>query len=89
MTQTNQMREIDLGMSNFDHEIDLGFVEALQAEPAQVFGYHAAWNFIGKVWFENGHFHEEVWRYRSLVKVFHADTLGELMSDVNSKWGSD
>ena len=81
--------EIELGMSNFDHMIDKGFLEALQAEPAKVFGRHAGWNFNGIVWYEDNFFYEEVWHYKEYQETFSADSLEELMEDVNDKWGSE
>lgn len=56
------MRELDLGMSNFDFIIDDGLEDALRAEPGEVFGRHAAWDFNGQVRFEDGEFIEEVWQ---------------------------
>jgi hypothetical protein len=89
MSKTDNMKEIDLGMSNFDHEIDEGFAEALKALPGKVFGRHAGWEFNGRCWFADGKFHEEVWRYGSLRALVSADTLPELMSAVNADWGSE
>jgi hypothetical protein len=83
------MRYIDLGMSNFDHSIDDGFAEALQAEPALIYGTHAAWNFHGRVWFADGQFHEEVWVYHEIRDRFSAATLEDLMKLVNDEYGWD
>lgn len=79
--------EIGLGMSNFDHKIDDGLDQALRA--GGVWGRHAAWEFNGRVWFANGRFHEQVWRHRSPVATVTADTLPELMTEVNARWGND
>lgn len=74
-------------MSNLDHSIDEGFDEALRA--GAVFGRHAAWNFNGKVWFQDGLFHEEVWIYGSPVGVRSAESLSELMQLVNDEFGGE
>jgi len=81
--------EINLGMSNFDNEIEDGFLEALQGEPGEVFGRHSGWNFNGRVWLENGKFHEEVWVYGSPVAIYSGDSLRELMDEVNNEHGWD
>jgi hypothetical protein len=78
--------EIDRSMSNFDHTIDEGFEDALKG--GKVFGRHAAWDFNGLVWYQDGKFHEEVWVYRSYRKTYGADTLELLMEGVNRDFGS-
>lgn len=83
------MEEIEAGMSNCDGEIDEGMDKELRAQPAEVFGRHAGWNFNGLVWFESGLFHEQVWCYRSPRKEISATTLRELMDAVNSEFGAD
>ncbi|WP_327066810.1 hypothetical protein [Kitasatospora sp. NBC_01302] len=79
------LNEIDLGMSNFDHSIDPGFEDRLRNE--SVWGRHAAWNFNGRVWFADGEFHEEVWRYGQPVASFSEATLTELMETVSDEYG--
>jgi len=77
-------KEIELEMSNFDHTIDPGFAEALQKE--KCFGHHAAYNFNGLVWWDNC-YHEEVWIFHQPIKVISANTLEELMKEVNDEFG--
>lgn len=77
--------EIPLGMINFDHRIDDGFEARLRAEP--VWGRHAAMNFNGRVWYANGMFHEQVWRYGSPVAHYEATELRTLMDTVNNDYG--
>jgi len=89
MPDTEQMAELSIGMSNFDHSIDPGLAEALQDSPGEVFGRHASWNFNGRVFFSDGQFHEEVWVYGSPVETVSADTLPELMEEVCYRYGSD
>ncbi len=83
------MREVGFEMSNFDYEVDDGMEEALTAEPGQVFGRHASWNFNGRVYFHDGKFHEQVWVHGSPRETISADTLEDLMREVNSEYGAD
>jgi len=77
---TEEWPEIS-GMSNFDHTIDEGFEQFLRKRPAERWGRHIGWNFIGKVWFEADRFHSEVWLDGSPREVIHADSLRELMNE--------
>lgn len=87
--RTENMREIDLGMSNFDYSIDEGFEEALRESPGEVFGRHAGWNFNGRVYFFDNQFHEEVWVYYVQQETISADTLEDLMRAVCERYGYD
>ncbi len=89
MRDLEKMEGLDIGMSNFDGEIDEGLAEALTAKPALVMAQHSAWNFCGFVWFEDGKFIEQVWRYGSPVTELNADTLEELMEEVCSEYGDE
>ena len=89
MYKTANMKKIDQEMSNFDSSIDDGMSEALMSEPGMVFGYHSAWNFNGKVYYEEGKYHEEVWVYHELKEIISAETLEELMEEVNLKYGDE
>ena len=77
--------EIRLGMTNFDHTIDAGFEERLRNEP--VWGRHAAMNFNGRVWFEDGMFHEQVWCYGVPRASYSTPTLTGLMEMVSDRYG--
>ena len=77
---------IALSMSNFDHVIDEGMAEALQA--GHCYGQHYAWNFCGDVWWQDGQFIERVKVYRVVCGFHSAPTLRELMKVVNEAWGS-
>lgn len=72
-------------MSNFDHQIDEGMEEALRTDSA--FGFHAGWEFCGLVWFQDGRFHEQVFRHHCHVATYSADNLRDLMEVVNNAWG--
>lgn len=86
---TDSMVEIGTGMSNYDHTIEPGFAEKLQAQPNKVFGLHAGWDFNGRVWWDGELFWEEVWHYHMPQQKFSAPTLHELMEVVNKEWGWD
>lgn len=83
----SQMTEIEPHMSNFNHSIDDDCEEQLRANENKVYCHHAAWNFCGYVWFENGKFHEQVMRYKNIIDELSADSLEELKEEVNSTYG--
>lgn len=85
--QSGLMCEIELGMSNFDCEIEEGFEEALRKEPNKVFGRHAGWDFNGRVYFDGKQFIEQVWTYGRIAGEVKADTLNGLMDEVNNAYG--
>jgi len=89
--QSGVMREIffPAGMSNFDHEIEDGFEEALRKEPNKVYGSHAGWNFNGSVYFDSEQFVEKVYVHGSIQGEIKANTLEDLMDKVNNEYGSD
>lgn len=78
----------DLHMTNFDHTIDEGLAAYLMANPNHC-AQHAAREFCGYVWFENGQFYDQVWRCHVPMAEYSADTLEELMKIVNDKHGWD
>lgn len=80
------LEPIEQEMSNCDHSIDEGMDGALRAGGV---GEHSAWDFHGDVWFEDGQFHEEVWVYKEYRETSSADTLEQLMTEVNAEYGSD
>jgi len=71
-------------MSNCDGAIDAGMENDLRNGMRSS---HAGWNFWGDVWFDDGQFHEAVRQYHSHVTTISADSLRELMDDVNSEYG--
>lgn len=84
---TENMTQIILEMSNFDHVVDEGLAEALKENEGAIYGAHPATNFFGKVYYSNEKYYEEVWRYHSVVDTLSADTLEDLMTLVNDKHG--
>ena len=79
----------EIEMSNFDHTIDEGLEEVLRANPARKYAQHSAWDFCGYVWFENGKFFEQVWRYKAPIDELEANDLKELMLETNLLYGSE
>lgn len=89
MNNTDDLEEIDFGMSNFDGVIDEGFSDALKEREGKVYGSHSAWNYYGKVYFYKGKFHEIVMTYGAVQGTISADSLPELMSDVCDVYGGE
>lgn len=89
MKELDDDAEVGLGMTNFDHSIDSGFEDALRSGEGRVWGRHAGWNFNGRVWYEDGKFHEQVWCYRVPVGELSAGSLEELMRVVSDEYGYD
>ena len=84
-TEEKRPTELDIGMSNFDHSIDEGLDAALRKE--KNYAHHGAWDFSVYVWFEDGRFHEDIWRYRSHIYTLTADSLVELLELVIERYG--
>ena len=80
------LTESEFSMSNFDHTIDKGMDEDLRNGMRSI---HAGWNFHGDVWFESGQFHEAVRQYHAHVDTVSANSLTELMQDINERYGFD
>lgn len=78
-----------VGVSNADSPgwIDKGCEQALTSEP--VYCSHAGLNFHGYCWFENGKFHEEVWRFNEPVASYSGDTLREVVDQVCAEFGGE
>jgi hypothetical protein len=72
-------------MTNFDHSIAPGLEGMLRS--GKVYCHHAALDFNGDVWFEDGLFHERVNVYHKAVAHYEAPTLRELMVMVNDEHG--
>lgn len=80
--------ELDLGMSNFDHSIDIGLETALKRSHA--YAIYDGWNFNGRVWYDRTDklFKCEVWHYREpQEQIFAEDNLTDLMASVSDEWG--
>lgn len=89
MKNLDAMRELDMHMSNADQSIDDGLAEALRAEPGKVCAQHAAWNFCGYTYFEDGQYRTQVWVRGTPRETVSAPTLDALMTITNDKYGWD
>lgn len=80
---------MDDAYSNFDHVYEYGFkdTEKMIRENSDHYFSHSAWDFYGKIWFENGKFHEIVMRYHNVVDEIENEKLDDLIEEVNEKWG--
>jgi len=74
-------------MTNFDHSIEKDAETRLKNE--NIYGDYPAWNFHGKVWFEQDEFHCEVWQYGNIKEIISANTLEELMNQVSNQYGQE
>ena len=48
---------------------------------------HPAWNFHGTIYFKEGVWTEEVWRYGACVEILTSEDVEELIEEVNFKYG--
>jgi hypothetical protein len=78
--------DIDEVMTNFDNTIKEGAEEKLRS--GQFVGTYHAWNFFGLVWFQDGLFHCQVMRYRSVCETVSKESLKEIMDYCCDKYGS-
>jgi hypothetical protein len=85
----NEMTELDLCISNFDHSIDVGTAKALKDNPGKVYADYAGWNFHGRVYFHAKQFHCEVQVYGSVMQVISENTLPEIMDTVCEEYGNE
>lgn len=77
-------KEADVSMSNFDHTVDAGMEKVLKSG---MWGRHAGWNFNARVRWDGERFHSQVWRFQRKVGDYYADTLEDLMAQVNDIFG--
>ena len=80
---------IDLGMSNFDHTIDLGLDMALREGGDKVVAQYSGWHFCAYVIAKDRGFTCQVWTYNSPTQEYEADTLEHIMSKVQSDFGAE
>lgn len=84
LAKIDHMRQEGRTMSNFDHVIPAAMESALR-DGAE--GSHPGWDHWGRVWFAEGLFHEDVMQYGHIVKRVSAESLRELMRQVNDEFG--
>ena len=72
-------------MSNFDHVVNQDVAQRLR--DGNCYAAYPGWNFHALVWFADGKFFCEIWRYRSYVESFCAESPEDLMRAVSDKYG--
>jgi predicted ester cyclase len=75
--------------SNFDHCLNEKVADELVEQNGKIVAQHAAWNFCGYIWYENGNFHEQVWQYKKPVAEFKNKNIIDLIDEVNSEYGNE
>jgi hypothetical protein len=73
--------------SNFDHVINRDIAEQLKS--GEYWAAAPGWNFFAYVWFAEGQYHTEIWRYGAPVAVLSAETIDELKANVCSIYGDN
>lgn len=76
-------------MSNFDHEIDEGMQKHLMSNEGLEYCNHCAMDFCGYVYYQDGVFIEDVFRYGAHIDTITANSLDDLMEKVNNEYGWD
>lgn len=84
-TLPEKLEEHEDNYSNFDHEMPKNAEKLLKAK--KLFITHSAYDHCGYMWFEDGQFHQEVWRYKSHITTISGDTLKDVFDDVNDEYG--
>lgn len=81
------MEELCIGMRNFDNFIEDGLEQKLIEAEGTGYSGHAAWDFYGHVYYSDGVFKEDVWIYGVKQITMEANSLRELMNNVNDVYG--
>lgn len=84
---TEKYNLLNLGMSNFDHSIDVELEEALQK--GKSYAQYAGLNFCGYVYWgkEEKKYICEVWQHNTWIETIIANTLKEIMEEVSEQYG--
>lgn len=85
LKEPDDLEEADFDYSNFDHVMPADAEKLLR--DGKHWMAHTAWDHWGAVWFADGKFHERVMRYSAHVATLSADSLRELIGDVNDQFG--
>lgn len=89
MSKTDERFEVEESIySNFDHVLNKSVEESLKND-SSLFSRHPAWNFNARVYFENGKWFSEVWRYHKIVATLEGDSAKEVIDQANLKWGDE
>jgi len=82
-----KLESVGVIYSNSDHKLKKVVLDKIKCAP-NVFAEHCAWDHWGEVWYEDGMFHERVWTYGIIRKVFNNESVEELIEEVNQEFGS-
>jgi hypothetical protein len=87
LKEIDDLKEADFYYSNFDHQMP-DDAEAMLRE-GKLWMEHTALNFWGAIWFQDGKFHEDIFRRRTHLETVTQPTLPDLIKEVNSRYGAD
>lgn len=71
--------------SNLDHKIEEDVKEIALNNPYTFI--HSAYGFNGTVWFHDGKWYEQVYRYHEPIATYSDESLEDLMKTVNDEHG--
>ena len=77
----------DTLMSNYDNRIEKEIANSIKGK--ELYGHYSAWDFSGRVWWQNDQWRCEVWCYQSWRQTVSCDTLEQIMEEVMQEYGSD
>lgn len=84
----NMEKTEDSVYSNIDHKLDKEVKQLLLDNPGKLYAQHDAWDFCGYIWFKDGTWYEEIWRYHSLREVIQGPTVEGIIEDAILRYGS-
>lgn len=74
-------------MSNFDGRVVQETADKIKGKP--LFSTYSAWNFNGRVWWNNEKWLCEVWIYKTYIETVICDNLSDIMDNLCDKYGND
>ena len=81
----DNLEEVSDGYSNFDCQEPEGAEQALREGKGYI--RHPAWDHHGEIWFEDGKFYEQVYRYGTHVATIEGNSLKGVFEAVNDQFG--
>ncbi len=85
MEAKQRPRTDDEVYSNFDHVLDVSVVALLESETLRA--HHAAWDFSGQVYKQDGRWFEEIRCYGAVVDLLEGDSAEDVIEQANAKYG--
>lgn len=74
-------------MSNFDHSVNKNVEREMLT--SKKYSSYPAYNFFGKVWYENGLWYCEVWVYGSHRGTVTGDSPEDIMNTLSNQYGQE